>query len=365
MFKSLNNISKMSDNVYVNVSINNNTSQTLASSKTNIQYEQPILGVGSDYYMAVTKFEIPLGALPLMVWPENSPENLFVVGVCGISASTTPSYNGFDAALVYNNPFGHPNDFNYNYIYSYQYLMDMINQALQTAWVAAGSPGGAGQFPYFSYNCNTRIIELILPLTFVNDVSLSPNGNTVYWNNRLQDKLISFNIQRTRRLCVTDPSSPRYEVILTSVAYDDSQLAPNPPFAPAAYKICQDFPTNDYMNSVRKIVITSNSLPINKEIYPPSGDNGAAFNNIPIVTDFQLDLNNVAGAQRSVALFEAQIYQLIDIVTTQPMYSIGLELYWADKENRLYPLPLLPYDNISIKLAFLKKSTFDRTRFEN
>lgn len=352
------------DNVYVNVTIANTTNTTLPSTTFTANYEQVIIEDPSQYYLSVTDFVIPLASLPLFVFP-TKPEQLLTVGICGASSDPLLTYTGIDTQVIYTNPFGSISDYTYNYIYRYQYFIDLVNTALLASWTAVGSPGGPGNFPYFIRdNEGDGLIKLVLPQAFTDDVSISPNGNTVYWNTGLQLYLQSFNVQLSNRQCTADPSSGRFELLKDSFAYDVSITAPTPPYPINTYLISQEYPTNDYLNSVRKLVITSHSLPTRMELYPVPASpfsNDGAFNTVPIIKDFNLELSNKGGNQRSVAIYDADVYHLSDLISTANLSKIDLQIMWADKENNLYPLPLVPFDTASLKLAFLNKKLYKDT----
>ena len=113
------------------------------------------------------------------------------------------------------------------------------------------------------------------------------------------------------------------------------------------------------MNSIRKIVITTTSMPVQKEFFPtPGNSNLSNTNSLPIVADFYLDLGNKAGNQTSVAIYTAQLYRLIDLISDNPMRKIDLEFFWSDRLNNLYPLTLSIYDTISMKIGFFSKKLY-------
>lgn len=258
-------------------------------------------------------------------------------------------------------------DLRYPYVYSYALLIQMINSSLLNAWVAAGSPGGAGASPYFSYSPTEAFILLVLPPAFVEN---GANGWTVCFNNAIQSIFPSFQI-----FLSNDPAFPngRYEintnqfagiVSTTGPGYDQFYLN-DANFPTPTYVVTQDYQTVDYLNSVRKIVLLTNSIPVRKEFFPPANtSNSGAANTVPIMSDFQIDLNATAGAQRSVAIYEAQIYRLIDLISDSPMKKINISLFWADQNNNLYPIYLNKNDSATIKLGFFSKALYENSEMK-
>lgn len=453
------NIDQNADNIYLNLSIENNTSNTTSPAVFSATYDQPILDRPSDYYAAVVKFEIPLQTLPLLVLPlipieqqnidasagtvtqvgvnvtgrgtlfnqlmvggtithaggasvitavqnpntlttaaplavVNGPYtitysatladrrnlNSAVIGVCpnnqpgsknGVAPYTPiPSFTE-NVIFTPNNQYIQQSDVRYPYVYSYEVLTQLTNKALYDAWVKAGSPGGASAFPYTSYDPETQFINIIMPAAFVNENVISAGkGWTVCFNNVIQTTVPSYPI-----FLSNDPAfiDGRYEINTNqfqgveigpptpgvSVGYDRYFIAPASVFPTTTYIVTQDFQTIDYINSVRKIVVVSNSMPIRKEYFPPPNTaNSGSSNTIPILSDFQLNLENTAGAQRSVAIYEADIYRLIDLISDTPMKKIDIQLFWADQNNNLYPIFLTANDTATMKLGFFSKKLY-------
>lgn len=251
-----------------------------------------------------------------------------------------------------------PLDPTYYYVYAYGHLMDMLNIALKASWVAAGSPGGAGNFPYYFWDETDSLIKIIMPWSFVHAAAVAGFHWTVFNNVTAQLFLFSFNgVQINGRLEVWEPPAE----------YDNSYIA-QAPFPVVAnntrgagltYIFPQEYGSTDYMNSVRKIVITTTAIPVQKEFFPqPGNTNLSNANTIGIITDFYLDLSSKAGAQRSVAIYTADLYRLIDLISDNPLRKIDLYFFWADRLNNLYPLTLSVYDSISLKMGFFSKKLY-------
>ena len=159
------------DQFYINATIDNPGQGNVLDRKAaryNVSFDQPLLNKADDYYLAVVKFQIPLQALPLFIFPikpNQANPNLspLSIGVCETEDPTTipspPLSVGFDSPVIWI-----PQDYSqlvptqnqnfqvvtpYYYCFSYAHFVYIVNQALLTAWTAATSPGGAGNNPYF------------------------------------------------------------------------------------------------------------------------------------------------------------------------------------------------------------------------
>jgi hypothetical protein len=424
-----------SDNVYLNVSVTNPNPNVNSSVQAvyNVAYDQSILEKPSDYYMAITAFQIPLGELPLFIMPFIPPniyesqatqagnvlsaDNLFftagmvggnityngqigtvtgyidqnnitisfagvvtilttftitygnlnpnktpyIIGVCQQqNASIPPAVppNGTPVPLAPNYPVnitywteiqdlaGYPNNPLYYYVYDYTHYVDMLNYALQQSFILAGSPGGATNFPYFIYNSSQGLIQCIMPTAFV---AAAPVGFhwTVFFNYQCFYNTLSF---------YTVENNGRIEIWNAQTAYDKSLLAPSQ-FG-SAYLFSEEYATIDYLNSVRKIVVTSSTIPVQKEYYPQPGNvNLGTTNAFGILSDFNLNLLT-PGSQRSVALYSPTIYKLIDLVSDSPMRKVDIAFWWVDRLNNFYPIYIDPFDSITMKIGFFSKRLY-------
>jgi hypothetical protein len=443
------------DNVYLNISVTNTNPDINSSVQAvyNVTYDQPILQDPSQYYAAITSFQIPLGELPLFVMPFIHPDIYEAYGtqvgntITGVQTFFTPAMVGgpiliagisgtvtgyvsqtvitvsFAATIInptiftitYGNlnpnktpyvvgcclqqngnvppatpPNGTPNpsaanfpvnvtywteifDLTnnptnplYYYVYDYNHYVDMLNYSLQQSWINAGSPGGGDNWPYFIYDSDDGLIKCVMPILFTTQNGGAPPGYhwTVFFNYQCFYNTLSF---------YTVENNGRVEIWnWPAIAYDDSQIAPVPigtglrTGATAAYLISEEYPSIDYLNSIRKIVITTNSIPIQKEYYPnPGGLNLSTANSIPILSSYSLDLL-APGQQRSVAIFTASgPYKLIDLNSDAPLRKIDITFWWVDRLNNFYPIYIDPFDAISLTIGFFSKKLYRNQQLKN
>ena len=111
--------------------------------------------------------------------------------------------------------------------------------------------------------------------------------------------------------------------------------------------------------SLRKIVITSGSLPINFEQSPIFNNNNPdQYNTLPIVADF-IPANAASGDTREIAYYTSTFYRLIDLSSNSPLQKVQFEIFWLDKQNVLYPLKISTYQEVTLKVCFTKKSLYN------
>lgn len=420
--------SRKADNIYINLNKRNdrpyvdNPYTNLEPASVSVNYDSTIIDNQSEYYMSVVKFQIPLEDVPLFVMPiaENLTRNLpvglggtvppadpvsgfevgpiltsLVIGVCeSVSTATFVSPpaepwvgnpglgNGWGRNVVYkpsalgffsrgeienlSSPF--------YYMYTYSSLIKMVNVALYDSWVDAGSPGGAGAFPYMVYNENEGTFTIMMPVLFVDAAAANGNGWTIFMNRDLNSIFQAFDYDLYADAPTTVNNSGvsnifRLEIDKSSLSYDNTHIEMPPvgngtrlpPVAPevlpAVYSITQDYSSFEYINSIKRIILISNSISCRPEYTPASTaiSGGSNASQVNILADFQLEFNNKPGEQRSIATYNSDLYRMIDLISTDPLRKVDVEIRWVDNNNISYPLHIPKYNPINIKLGFFRK----------
>lgn len=356
---------KSEDNIYLNVVFNHDPSYQESGSPARYQVTKSsaILDKASDYYCSVIRFDIPLDEIPLYIFPiipNQANPNLspMIIGIRILGVN-------FPVNLIYvpnnNNPA--PNQVGsltqvitpYYYVYSYQNLIDSFNTALSTAYVNAGNPGGAGA-PFIVYDSVTQLISIVVPVAFITA------GATIFWNRQTNNYLNAFH---TFFLGLNDPQGREFDLLALNDGINGFDV-PGQTIAvatpPTFLKIIQQYNTINYWTSLRKIVITTGTIPIRSEFIPVTTQNrnlGSDINSsLGIITDFVPALE-LAGQSRSISYYypEAQ-YRLVDLVSDQELKKIDLSLYWEDKNGNLYPITISPFQQASVKIGFFKKTLY-------
>lgn len=365
MRSSIDNYYRENDNVYFNVAITHpdgiyNSSPVINPSGISINTEPinafytvsndtPFLDNTSEYYTSVIRFDIPLDAVPIFICPI-IPNQLF-------DPDITPMIIGINLGGVFkpfnvyftpylNNSVVPVQDQQtqvitpYYYIYSYTSFIDMINISLSTSWVQSGFSAGSG--PYFYLDEPTGLIQLSLPPQF-----FAPNAPLIFMNEALINYLGAFPIIFNG---YNRPYGADYYFKISEV------LRPNHSYLPAGWgKYSQEYSTLALWSSVRKLLLLSSKLPLVTE-------NVAIGNNsttrIPIVTDF-VPILNIAGDSRDIAYYipSAQ-YRLADMNGNSSLQNFDLQVYWQDSKNNIYPLQISIFQQINIKIAFLRKTMY-------
>lgn len=376
---------KDNDNIYLNIDIDhpivNYTAipggATVGSSPVVMEYNVtkniPILDNCSDYYCAVVKATIPLDELPIMIVPivPNQPDSNktpLVIGInyAGVRYSQFLSYipDNNQTAPVQNSQLQVVTS--YYFMYSYNTMINMINIGLNVAYIASGiqalfPPGTAPPAPYFYLDPNTNLISLICSNIFTTSPAIAPLTSMpmIYMNTELNTYLDSF---RTSFLGYDKLFGEEYVFILNGVifpndinGYSPFGVAPTNP--PSFYKFTQEYSSLEYWVALRKIVIITNTIPVNTESVPTT--NIELNSQLPVLISLAPPVESSAGTSRSILNYDpSPQYRLIDLISNNPLQTINLRIYWQDRDGNVYPLLLSVFQRVSIKLGFFKKNLY-------
>lgn len=353
-------MSNKADNVYLNIVITNNVSSTDPYPK-NIQavYDetltQPILNIPSEYYASIIRFSMPLDTIPFFSFPVDRTQNNANISqlLVGVKVLAGNEFSSFVTYVPQNDTppptSGGPNISytqslsQYYFIYSIQPFINMINTALNTAFVAAGSPGGVA--PFYVYDPITQLISLIVDNAFL------VAGAQIFLNSYLKNYLDSFVFTTLNNI----PNGAfKYFHNLTPTPY--GQTSP--------FRYQQEYNSLDLWFDIRKIVVQSSSLPGSEEASPnydpgeSQGTNGRVSYS-PIVTDFVISYNNINDVSSVLVMEPSPQYRLIDMNSNIPISRLNFSFYWLSKNGNLYPVLLSPNNSITMKIAFFKRSLYN------
>lgn len=373
--KSRQDYYRENDNVYFNATITHPqvispvdpTLPTIGAKPFIAQYQvnndTPFLDNASEYYCSVIRFDIPLDAVPIFICPIipnqiNSNLTPFIIGVRKIVAGVSTYYpqNVQYWGTIYNpsEPVPLQNQITqvitpYYYVYGYTEFIRAVNDALALAWGPTGANYPVADTPYFFLDPATELIKLTVSPTLGSPDLL--NRPIIYMNSLLENYFSAFS---TISFGWDNPNGHDFEF-----ATPQSPFLPHQQYSPAGWGIIsQIWPMLPLWSSIRKILVISNRLPINAESEAVGLDTNST--RIPILADFVPQINN-AGDSRQIAYYlpSAQ-YKLVDMLATIPLQSFDLRFYWEDAENNIFPLTISVYQQINIKLAFLRKDLYKK-----
>jgi hypothetical protein len=333
------------------------------------QLSQPIVYNPEDYYLAVVRFSIPGEEIPIFIadiqpYPNTNVNNTIY--------SVTLEYNGTFSPQTFvqfitttpNASPGlplsptHPNASRtfYYYVYFYTDFINMINNALATAFAALPTkPAGSPVAPYLIYDSNTERISLIVQDAFYDQALSLPI--TIYLNSALYKYLDAIPI------IYLSNNSPIGQDVYFNVQnnhnnwYFDPALGP-PTGVPTLLQMEQEYPLLSAWNDLKTIQIISNLLPINREFITSANirhTGNGTVNSAGILSDFVPLINLGPEARNTIEFVATGPWRLITMYGSSPVTRVDVSIYWTDQFGGEHLLHIPPGGLVTMKLMFIKK----------
>lgn len=393
------------DNNYFNIDISNPLIEGTSASQVKyaefqINSTQIILDNPNDYYLTVARFDIPASTIPIFIMQvinNQSDPNLTPYIFCLSYEGNDYPVNIIWQPMVYT---AHPpttaipkqdtTNVYYN-CYSYQHMINLMNIALATSFQQLKTDFPAApptKPPILIYNPDNGILSLLVqnsyiqpPISALPTIQIFANnplvstfliGFNMYYNGlnntNGKDYMFEINYQFNNGFSSKD-GSPVANANISNPFYVSGSVATNvtpsgsshtvyyyPPDNPPPYlEIKQEYSTIQYWNSFRSFVFTTGTIPVNTEFVPAINDSTGISSNKPILTDFQVSLNNPGDVRSQIQYFPQGPYRLIDLQSSQPLVSIDIKVFWQDQFGNLRPLAINTNQTVSIKLLFIHK----------
>lgn len=360
------------DNVYVNVLFNNisGTSSIPASSLTT--YSVPILDSPDNYYCSIVRFDIPLSRIPLFICPiipnqVNPDLTPFIIGIdyLGVKYPVNIDYVSYSnyATPVQDKPYQVVTP--YYYMSSVQQFLDIINTALKTAVNDSAFPMAGLNYPYFYFESGTELIKFVFPSQFITSV----NVPLIFMNEMLYTWISGFSVERrygstvgndyylqlTNNLIAVNSPFPGVENLVAQT----TTFPVTYPLSGSAkyYVLTQEYKTINNNVAVKKIFVTSTSLPITPEFTPPASS-GSSSSTLPIISDFIPNISSLADCNSVAFYYPVSQYKLVDMTSNTPIRYIDLRILWQDRYGNDNVLELPPGSQANVKLIFVKKTLY-------
>ncbi len=350
------------DHIYVNLEAYNSTSQII-NADFNETFNQIVLQKPSDYELAIVRFSSPGTNIPIFIF--NQTSNYYTVTL----SDATGDYQKA-VQLIREDYSDTPSA---NFVFSYQNFVNMINVAFAGAYadLLVGNPATTALSPPFMFfDPTSLLIRIAYPRVGYSVQTLSAAGAAesvgvkVYMNVNLSGYFESFPAKYYGAGLTAGK-----DVQLKVFDDGDNTLINNDPVAASAngvyksytnsnipaglyYMMEQEYSTLYLWNDFSSIVITSSTIPVNKEYLPKI--NGQ-INVQPILTDFQPNVNQGPDAKSTLQYIPPGEYRMIDLISDTPLNQFQFSVYWTDHTQSLYPLQLSPTDYVSIKILFRRK----------
>jgi hypothetical protein len=243
----------------------------------------------------------------------------------------------------------------YYFVYSYNYVVNMLNDTLKecfdelTTLVTAGSDTMPSTVcPFFVLDPGSKSIVAYFDKDGY-DSTLS-NPIKVYCNEEMYNLLCGFEFIRDRTL--SNGRTYRFNVEQQSLGnlsfFDDY----------TAIVMSEEFSSVENWSPLRSVVFTSQRLPIVQTLVNKSQTFGSTTSSFStsvssssqnIITDMDISEFN------SQLKYAPYFYRLIDLHSDQSIDSIDISVFWKDIYGNMYPFQLPNMSSCFIKLLFLRK----------
>lgn len=365
------------DRIYYNIDVREGrlAPTGLPYAEFSIERSQPILANPKDYYLTISRFNVPVLDTPILLMPIGTA----YYGVAPIPPAinwsdftVTLSYLGvdFQQTVIYETQtpnvtpptvpgYIDPNAPYYYSVYAYNDFIRMVNLAFQNAFNALNTHFGGAQpqteAPYYIYNSETELFSLVTQYSYltsaVTPCEIFLNANLLTYLGNIKGTFYGRNLANGKDFRIRiDNNDNGYA--------KPGGIIPVPPLTPDYLKFDQEYRSLDIMTSFHDLVFTTNTLSINREWTQSSDPTNLRPNQVGLLTDFH-PLIARAGDNRSDLYYYPQgPYRMINLLGDTPLRNFDFKIWWKDKQGRLYPLTI-PYNQVlSIKFLFIKKSTF-------
>jgi hypothetical protein len=335
----------------------------------------------SDYYCSVIRFNLPLSSIPALICPilPNQGNPALTPWQIGVSNGNVGNFNTTSLIYTDNGPLALPIQNQINqvvnhslFIYNYQVVLDMINAALLASWNASnlGAVFPSYTPPFFYFDPLTQLINLIAPSVFSLPLQSPLTAlPTIYINNALKVYLDSFEyitngfsnvngndwiFRLQKSVIISSIVHQVYPTLEQGYAFPGTTVTSPPSY----YLYRQTYSSMAFWTASSKLFFTTGSIPVNEDYLPSLTAGQTNSNQIPILTDFVLDLSS-GGNNRDIAYYTpSSQYRLINLNSDTPINTIDIQVYWQDQYLTYWPLMINAGQQANVKLAFVKKELY-------
>ena len=345
-----------------NLNTRNSSNPILSFQETR---SKPFIYAPENYYMSIVRFSLDTCSLP--IWVPTIQGNQPDYDLTIYSVSMTYNDQTVQTYLQYipqdltqsappspsSTPTGLQLFCEYYYVYNYEYVISLLNTALETCFssLSALTVLPTTNVPYLKWDTTNLIATLITDQAGFNNSSDDFIG--LYMNNALYQLFSSFPMILNSTSSSTglnyQISCDAYGIASTSSSSYTQQL------------LAQEYSTISVWNPVMSVVFTSNTMPIVcEQLSAPlvfmNGTTIQSTNNsniANIITDFEA--NN--GIYKPNLVYQPSIYRYKELIGNSPLSSIDIQCFWKNRYGSLVPFYLNTGCSASLKLMFALTGT--------
>ena len=380
--------------VYLDLDVINND-YTANATRPYLRFEEirntPFLdGDSAEYFCSIVRFTIQTGNtlpvfIPSIVTGQPNP-NLTIYTVTLIYGVTSVTRNVIytpedNTAPVPAPPLIQQDISSKYYAYHYSHIVEMVNAALRTAFIALRLAVTLAVFdlpkptlpPYLEFDHITNRVILHAEQIRYDETFLTRTGDpaiNIFFNERLFDLFVGMQY--------TFESSQGDANYRLRVAYNGSNLVTRDEitgYDPDAEKVnfiemnyvqmYQEVSSIAIWNPVSALIFASSLLAIKttQTSLPRSiGSNENAFSNVgnnsnmlSAISDFAIAVDGNNQYRPMVIYNPSPEYRLIDMNSYMNLNRVDIIVYWKDTFGNIHPFELSPGNSASVKLMFRRK----------
>jgi hypothetical protein len=355
-------------NNYLNVTVQGGYDSSSQCGYRNFSFDQtfpqPVFNNLQEYYLTVVRAAIPLNFGYLFLMPVDEEQT--DVDVTPFKFTFVYDGNNYQSTVIYTpqNNYPKPSSVSssitqinpYYFVYNYNVFVEMLNDSLQQSYQAMFTANATDfatlgltndDYPYFLYYPTSQIFTLVYNKLFVgNDIDL-------YMNDRLKiylgafDTITYYPINKSNgkdhqfRFVSSDNNNNEFDA-------DNNENQQQYKFSP------------EWMAPIQRIVFSTTSLSLNKEVIQVSAKNQNSFNftELPIIFDLEPLMENQED-NTSNLVYASQLYRLIDVKSQGSLNQFNIRIQYIDKSGRIGDICIPPGINGDVKIAFIHKSLLE------
>lgn len=296
------------DNIIFNLTLYNDDPVNSIQAEKYISRDQLFVKNTEDYYLRLISAEISTSTIPLFIY-----NNDMRVGIKGTIVNVT-----------FFNPY------NDNKVFYVQQFLNGVNNAFNIAHINSDAPGNP---PIMIYDDRFRLLI---------DQSYTPGVDTISFNSILGDKF---------------PTIPSYYNVSNDLFYVEYGNYGNNMFS--SYPGGISYPiylinsaSEGYytLSEIFNIVVTSNSIPINKQQITSIGGNTRTLGILDIIP---IGIDDIS--KFTVKFYRQDFPSYVDLLNRGQLSEIDFKLYTVDKNFVLSPLLIAPKTSITCRIEFVNK----------
>lgn len=329
------NLNAADTNSYINIELYNpinNPNPLPIRAVSNITQSSPLLDNPSNYKIACARFTIPAN-IPLFIYPADAlASQIYKVELfdtaTNISVIQPLIFTDWCPDCLY--PRG---------IYYYSHLLQIVNTALKSCYTQMLVLN-----PLFTVPVSDAIQIIYEPSTNLFYINI-PGYSNLYFNNLLQFRMttelyLGFFPSFPSKGLFTDPLN-----LPILFVFDSTQKIGGP----TVFRIYNESPCIAIWNQFQKILILSNSIPINPEIISSSNQQTRSL---------LLDFEPTPSISSTIPFqYFANIFRWVDLISNQPLSQLEIAVQIQYRDGSIFPLYLQKNEAMTIKLILRLKNS--------